>query len=61
MPENDAEWAIISDYWIMLARRYAGIPSCYLTFDLCNEIEPNGDDFGYQAEKLERWSTPSGR
>lgn len=52
MPENDAEWAIISDYWTMLARRYAGIPSRYLTFDLSNEIEPDGDDFDYQAEKL---------
>ena len=27
---NDAQWAITNDYWTMLARRYAGIPSKYL-------------------------------
>lgn len=52
MPENDAEWAIIRDYWTMLARRYAGISSRYLTFDLSNEIQPNENDFDYQSEKL---------
>ena len=52
MPENDAEWAIVTDYWTMLARRYAGIPSQYLTFDLSNEIQPSGEDFAYQADKL---------
>ena len=24
---NDAQWAMVQDYWTMLARRYAGIPS----------------------------------
>lgn len=52
MPKNDAEWAIVTDYWTMLARRYAGIPSRYLTFDLSNEIQPTGEDFTYEAEKM---------
>lgn len=49
---NDAQWAITSDYWTMLARRYAGIPSKYLTFDLCNEIEPSQDGITYAKAKL---------
>ena len=52
MPENDTQWSLVSDYWTMLARRYAGISSRYLTFDLSNEIEPQGD-LDYQAEKLQ--------
>lgn len=52
MPKNDAEWAMVSDYWTMLARRYAGIPSRYLTFDLSNEIQPEEDEIDYQAEKF---------
>lgn len=52
MPENDAEWALITDYWTMLSRRYAGIPNRYLTFDLSNEIQPSGSDFAYEAEKM---------
>ena len=51
--DNDAEWAIVKDYWTMLARRYAGIPSKHLTFDLCNEIQPGeGNDFSYAKDKL---------
>ena len=50
---NDAQWAMVQDYWTMLARRYAGILSRYLTFDLSNEIEPwEGADFDYAAAKL---------
>lgn len=50
---NDVQWAIVQDYWTMLARRYAGIPSRYLTFDLSNEVQPQaGDDFSYAADKL---------
>ena len=50
---NDAQWAMARDYWTMLARRYAGIPSRYLTFDLSNEVQPQaGDDFSYAADKL---------
>ena len=50
---NDAEWAMAQDYWTMLARRYAGIPSRYLTFDLSNEIQPGEeDDFSYAEGKL---------
>lgn len=36
---NDAQWAMVQDYWTMLARRYAGIPSRYLSFDLSNEVQ----------------------
>jgi len=43
MPQSDAEWALTRDYWEMLAKRYAGIPSKYLTFDLCNEVQPHHD------------------
>ena len=52
MPENDAQWEIVSDYWTMLAHRYAGIPNEFLTFDLCNEIQPEDWEFSYFAEKL---------
>lgn len=40
MPVSDQQWALIRDYWTMLAKRYAGIPSRYLSFDLCNEVQP---------------------
>lgn len=40
MPENQEEWALTRDYWQMLAKRYAGISSKYLTFDLANEVQP---------------------
>lgn len=49
MPETNAEWSLISDCWTMLARRYAGIPSRYLSFDLSNEIQPEGDGFAWEA------------
>ena len=50
---NDSEWAIVSDYWAMLARRYAGVPGRYLSFDLCNEIQPaGGEDIDYPKAKL---------
>ena len=38
MPQSGVEWALTRDYWAMLAKRYAGIFSKYLTFDLCNEF-----------------------
>lgn len=40
MPTSEAQWEMISLYWQALARRYAGIDSKYLSFDLCNEIAP---------------------
>lgn len=50
---NDAQWAMVQNYWTMLARRYAGIPSRYLTFDLSNEVQPQeGDDVSYAKDKL---------
>ena len=44
MPRTEEEWALVKDYWEALAKRYAGIPSKYLSFDLCNEIEPHDED-----------------
>ena len=43
MPATREEWQLFQDYWEMLARRYAGISSRYLSFDLCNEIQPKND------------------
>lgn len=37
---TDDEWEIIAAMWEMLARRYAGISSLYLSFDLLNEGMP---------------------
>ena len=44
LPVNNEEWTLYRDYCTMLARRYAGISSRYLSFDLCNEAQPNGDE-----------------
>lgn len=44
MPISEAEWEVTRAYWEMLAKRYADIPSRYLSFDLCNEIEPLGPE-----------------
>lgn len=41
MPQTQEEWALTQAYWEMLARRYKGISSRYLSFDLSNEIQPN--------------------
>jgi len=51
MPRNAAEWALTRDYWEMLARRYADIPSKYLSFELCNEKEPRKES-QYAAAKV---------
>lgn len=40
MPATETEWSLASNYWAMLARRYADIPSQYLTFELNNEGQP---------------------
>lgn len=51
-PDTEAEWALAKDYWAMLARRYAGIPSQYLTFDLNNEGQPyKGDNGSFTVAK----------
>ncbi len=55
MPINDAQWELVAAYWEVLTRRYAGIDSRYLTFDLSNEIslQPNDTDgLVYAEEKL---------
>lgn len=50
MPVSEAEWDVTRGYWEMLAERYADIPSQYLSFDLCNEIEPLGPE---QPEEID--------
>ena len=50
MPVSEAEWDVTRGYWEMLAERYADIPSKYLSFDLCNEIEPLGPE---QPEEID--------
>lgn len=52
MPQNDAAWALTQTYWTMLTERYAGIPSKYLSFDLCNEIQPEPIELDKQKDKL---------
>ena len=51
MPQSGVEWALTRDYWAMLAKRYAGIFSKYLTFDLCNEVEPQGGEREFAVSK----------
>lgn len=50
MPLSEAEWEVTRGYWEMLAKRYEEIPSQYLSFDLCNEIEPLGPE---QPEEID--------
>ena len=52
MPETDAAWELTQAYWTMLAERYAGISSKYITFDLCNEAQPNENEIQKHKEKL---------
>ncbi len=35
------EWQLMQEYWTMFGRRYAGISSRYVSFDLANELEPD--------------------
>lgn len=49
---NDEEWAQVCAYWKALARRYADIPSKYLSFDLFNEMEPAAEEMSRTVEKL---------
>ena len=53
MPQSQAEWELVREYWTMLATRYADIPSKYLSFDLCNESEPKKDDGQLETCKAE--------
>lgn len=52
MPRTDEEWLLVKDYWTAIANRYKGIPNKYLSFDLCNEIDPHGDD-DFEYAKIE--------
>ena len=53
MPASDEAWALTQAYWTMLTKRYAGISSKYLSFDLCNETEPTQNNIQMQKAKLE--------
>ena len=46
---EQAEWDYLNAYWEALTRRYAGISSRYLTFDLANEMQA-----GYEVEPQEQ-------
>ena len=52
MPADNETWALTQAYWVMLAERYADIPSKYLSFDLCNEEEPQPKEIGKHKEEL---------
>ena len=54
---NDEEWEYIQAYWEAFARRYAGIPSRYLSFDLFNEMEMHRGEAAKGLEKLEKMVT----
>ena len=41
---SEEEWGNVKAYWEMLTRRYAGIPSRYLSFDLANELQPKDEN-----------------
>ena len=47
---SEIDWELITAYWEMLSRRYAEIPTKYLSFDLMNEGEPN-------EHTWDRWKT----
>jgi len=49
---NEAEWKYYRAYWEALARRYAGIPSRYLSFDLINEMQPHAENIDYATEQM---------
>ncbi len=57
MPDSDEEWALFRDYWVMLTKRYKGIPNRYLSFEMMNEIQPRGygdivADFDYSVNGI---------
>jgi hypothetical protein len=41
---DDGQWDYFKAYWTALARRYAGISSRYLSFELFGELEPARND-----------------
>lgn len=49
---DETEWELIRSYWQGLTKRYAGIPSRYLTFDLANELAPSEDNVEYAAQQM---------
>lgn len=50
---DDKEWELYRAYWETIAVRYAGIPTCYLTFDLANEIEPGSGNVASAVNHLQ--------
>lgn len=49
---DEEEWGLIRSYWQGLTKRYAGISSRYLTFDLANELAPSEDNIEYAAQQM---------
>ena len=49
---DDATWELFRAYWEMLIRRYAGIPSRYLSFDLANEMIPSPENVPSGVEHM---------
>lgn len=50
---SDDEWELFRAYWEAIAVRYAGIPTCYLTFDLANEIQPSPENVASAVNHLQ--------
>jgi len=51
---GEAEWEYYRAYWEALARRYAGIPSRYLSFDLANEMHPSEGNMDYATGQMRK-------
>lgn len=53
---DETEWEYYRAYWEALARRYAGIPSRYLSFDLANEMYPSAENMEYATGQMRKIS-----
>ena len=51
---SETEWEYFRAYWEAITRRYAGIPSRYLSFDLFNELAPLHQDVEYSIQQMRR-------
>ena len=52
MDLSEEEWENVRTYWEMLAHRYAGISSRYLSFDLANELQPSEENLVDATENM---------
>ena len=52
MDLSEEEWENVRAYWEMLAHRYAGISSRYLSFDLANELQPSEENLVDATENM---------